>query len=583
MALPTIVTPSAGAVIVARATPSQLRTDLENYAVFRAIQDASFVEPLRPSRSDVADVAAQIRDWLPHTEGVNTFDTAVARKRASSDWWYTAKKTSSLVLDGKAWVPGTPAAAYDMCGFQTSEGLTYRMEISPGTLRFEAVDVAKQEKTKARAAAARLARRYYAPVEIGPYPEAPPVQLEDLNLPSRGEVTEWSAKSRSKMQYRIPTLDFSDWVQRDGTLAMVTLTLPGNWEVLVPDGKTFKKLVTRFLNRWRRAIGRVRGLWKLEFHGRGAPHLHTLMRLPALVTTDGGYGRSYAGCVTEKFEDWLSRTWADCVGASKEVDGLQPDGSDDSEYLRHLRAGTGVDYSGRDYTDPRRIAQYFAGHSSKHADGKEYQHIVPDLWREPGKGPGRFWGYWGFEPATVLLDIDRKLGHAAERIARKVRRAQSWKVEVQRTSGRARGAGIELAPGWQLGVEPPKVRKRAGGRAAHRTANLRRWWDSQQFQEATRPAGFKQDPAGGVVRSGPAVVYSEPDGSWEYQKRTPAKAMGAAGGFTGGWLQVNDGLALAFDLARALVHETTGPAVPPPAPGSRRDILQRKIAERRAD
>lgn len=37
--------------------------------------------------------------------------------------------------------------------------------------------------------------------------------------------------------------------------------------------------------------------------------------------------------------------------------------------------------------DPKRLAIYFTKHSSPNMDGaKEYQHNVPELWREPGKG-----------------------------------------------------------------------------------------------------------------------------------------------------------------------------------------------------
>ena len=37
--------------------------------------------------------------------------------------------------------------------------------------------------------------------------------------------------------------------------------------------------------------------------------------------------------------------------------------------------------------DPKRLAIYFTKHSSPNDLGdKEYQHIVPEPWREPGKG-----------------------------------------------------------------------------------------------------------------------------------------------------------------------------------------------------
>ena len=57
-----------------------------------------------------------------------------------------------------------------------------------------------------------------------------------------------------------------------------------------------------------------------------------------------------------------------------------------------MLAGTAVDVlKGLRACDPKRLAIYFTKHSSPNSlDYKEYQHIVPDVWRGAGRGPGRF-------------------------------------------------------------------------------------------------------------------------------------------------------------------------------------------------
>jgi hypothetical protein len=56
--------------------------------------------------------------------------------------------------------------------------------------------------------------------------------------------------------------------------------------------------------------------------------------------------------------------------------------------------------------DPKRLAVYFTKHSSPNLHGdKEYQHIVPELWQQPGHGPGRFWGVYGLKKALAVVEI----------------------------------------------------------------------------------------------------------------------------------------------------------------------------------
>lgn len=360
--------------------------------------------------------------------------------------------------DSAAAVLETPAAQMEyqvegrLSGVGLTEGRTFRLGVSPGIISCRSTDLNKREKTIVKEPGKRSRTIDMANTFEG----ESRVSLEtgeifdDFDGPVRAEITGWSRKSRAHMSKTLASLDYSEWLQGDGALAMVTLTLPGKWQILCPDGKSFKALIEKFRRRWTRAVGDWRLLWKLEFQGRGAPHWHALIRVPALVKG-------------EIFERWLSRTWADVVSASDEIDGLDSHGNPDSEFRRHLRAGTGVDFSGKEFSDPRRIPMYFAGHSAKSQDGKEYQHVVPEEWQQPGKGPGRFWGFCGLEKAYVELDITQKDYDRLRRELRKLARARAWTIAVKRSHGASRRESRPRADVHT--ITAPKVRKsNLGGR-----------------------------------------------------------------------------------------------------------------------
>lgn len=232
--------------------------------------------------------------------------------------------------------------------------------------------------------------------------EDDPAPAEDS--PAR-VITEWSRRSRARMVRAMAEIDFDTW--EGGTFAMVTLTLPGDWLAVAPKGRDMKAALERLRVRYQRATGcRWQVAWKMEFQARGAPHFHLLMKPPALV----------AG---EAFEQWLSRAWADCVGAEGD------------EYARHLAAGTNVDYGYRT-TDPKRVAVYFLKHSSKAQDSKEYQHVVPAAWRSPGAGPGRFWGVAGLTRTRASVDVEARVFYQLRRELRKLHRAQRARTALGR-------------------------------------------------------------------------------------------------------------------------------------------------------
>ncbi|HEY0186218.1 MAG TPA: hypothetical protein VGC67_01890 [Cellulomonas sp.] len=315
----------------------------------------------------------------------------------------------------------------------STPGQTAYLRLSPGTVGLRArtlrtMDVAPD----AAAAAERGYREHIAAMvrqlhreHLVPDGWDPAVELTMAGAPApawsqepeRRRVREWSRRSRSRMAERIAELDYSGWAG-DGTLGMVTLSIPGPWEVIAPDGRTFKGLVDKFRKRCVRAGMVWRGLWKLEFQGRGAPHMHMLLRVPTMVGS-------------EKWEWWAARAWADIV---RDAVPASERAMYDSEghYFKHLGHGVDVSFSGVKFSDPRRTAIYFSKHGSKTLDDKEYQHIVPAAWRGEGKGPGRFWGYWGLDRATVEVEVDWTAFVAARRVLRHVARARQAAVALSR-------------------------------------------------------------------------------------------------------------------------------------------------------
>jgi hypothetical protein len=300
--------------------------------------------------------------------------------------------------------------------------------------------------------------------------------------PGRGsrQVTQWSRKSRTAMCRTFAELDYAPLIDDGRVPAMVTLTYPGDWESVAPDGATVKRHMVLWRKRFHREYGEpARYIWKLEFQRRGAPHVHLWMAPP---TRRGRSG--------QPFRDWLSHAWTTIVAHP-----------DPGERARHLLAGTAVDVlNGLRACDPKRLAIYFTKHSSPNTLGdKEYQHIVPKPWREPGKGPGRFWGVFGLKRATATVEIEKDAYLTARRIIRRWSRSQA-----------AYGNALSQYP----------------------TTVIPRTWYS-------RVQRVKQDT-----------------GRLRHRNVRRRRAICDQGGLAGGFALVNDGPAFAAQLARAIGQPT---------------------------
>lgn len=289
-------------------------------------------------------------------------------------------------------------------GSQLREGPQWLFSVAPGMVSVRSKDYARAERTHERQVSGhrafvdQLARSL---IDNGEFPADPE--------PTR-EITGWSRKSRCHMVERLCTLDYGPLFPQGRLPGMVTLTYPGEWESVAPNGKAVKKHLKALRKRWSRAWGEdLVCVWKLEFQRRGAPHFHLLCSPPHGMTTDG-----------ENFRTWLSRSWAEIVAHP-----------DPDEFARHRAAGTGIDWNeGLRSTDPKRVSVYFTKHGAFQA--KEYQHCVPESWRKPGQGPGRFWGYWGLEDATVTVEITAADAVQLARTLRRWARAQGTTRQVTR-------------------------------------------------------------------------------------------------------------------------------------------------------
>jgi hypothetical protein len=294
--------------------------------------------------------------------------------------------------------PAQPwAQGRDRLGVEPDSG-RFRITIGPGVVRLGWTNPVRAEKTCERAV---KHHRIDVAAEVDRVKAG-----RDMPEPPGRAINEWSRKSRAAMCRTFAELDYTPLVECGRVPAMVTLTYPGDWESVAPEGASVKRHMMLWRKRFQREWGEpARYIWKLEFQRRGAPHIHLWMALPHTLGRSG-----------RKVRDWLSQEWADIVAHP-----------DPEQRARHLLAGTAIDIlNGLRACDPKRLAIYFTKHSSPNQLGdKEYQHIVPEAWRRPGHGPGRFWGVHGLQRATAVVEIAQDAYLTARRIIRRWSRSQA--------------------------------------------------------------------------------------------------------------------------------------------------------------
>lgn len=125
------------------------------------------------------------------------------------------------------------------------------------------------------------------------------------HIPERGDVTEFSKKSRQRLAFVATNTDVT-------FRTLITLTYPKEYP---SDGKAVKVHLDNFLKWLRRETGQLSYLWFLEWQGRGAPHFHILTATPMPRTRQE----------TKELRFRIAATWYRLV-ASKDI--------------KHLDAGT---------------------------------------------------------------------------------------------------------------------------------------------------------------------------------------------------------------------------------------------------
>ena len=126
------------------------------------------------------------------------------------------------------------------------------------------------------------------------------------------------------------------------------------------DGQIAKAHLKRLYERWRNHYGKPRGMWKLEFQERGAPHFHCFVGLPECE---------------EELRAWLLRQWYEVVGSGDE---------------RHLFYGVDISrwrWGSLGENRARVGGNLCARHGAK--GRKSYQNRVPVGYVSPGRVLGR--------------------------------------------------------------------------------------------------------------------------------------------------------------------------------------------------
>lgn len=322
--------------------------------------------------------------------------------------------------------------------------------------------------------------------------------------PKRSTISSWSPESRTRMSRVLKFLDFSPLFENYGIPALVTLTMPANWEQIAPSPKAFKALIEKLRGRYRKAWGSyITGVWKLEFQRRGAPHVHILMTPPTWRKPGTG----------ETFSAWLAVNWAQiCQSATMDWDDpLQRMMREDHE----LR-GTSIDYSkGLQGQSPDMVAAYFSKHGLFGA--KDYQNNPPELWREAVKQTGgvRFWGYWALKKAQGVIELNPITPHYVNRrdgavpedsVVRRhmrklaerqsyVRKTSVWRNEVNFVTGeiRSRKRKVNRRVRW-MNAQAGFISLPDGENSAYELARLLAWHSGQN--EVKGPVQPRYGPSG---------------------------------------------------------------------------------------
>lgn len=175
--------------------------------------------------------------------------------------------------------PAQPwAHGRDRVGTEPESG-RFRITIGPGVVRLAWTNPVRAQKASERAV-------NHHRLDVATEVDRIKVGRDTPDPPGRA-ITEWSRKSRAAMCRTFAELDYTPLVESGRVPAMVTLTYPGDWESVAPDGASVKRHMVLWRKRFQREWGeQARYIWKLEFQRRGAPHIHLWMAPPRRPSPD---------------------------------------------------------------------------------------------------------------------------------------------------------------------------------------------------------------------------------------------------------------------------------------------------------
>jgi hypothetical protein len=134
----------------------------------------------------------------------------------------------------------------DRLGMEPESG-QFRITIGPGVVRLGWTNPVRAEKTSERAV-----KRHRLDVVT----EVDCIKAgRDVPNPPGRAITEWSRKSRAAMCRTLAELDYTPLVECGRVPAMVTLTYPGDWESVAPDGASVKRHMSLWRKRFQREWG----------------------------------------------------------------------------------------------------------------------------------------------------------------------------------------------------------------------------------------------------------------------------------------------------------------------------------------
>jgi hypothetical protein len=454
---------------------------------------------------------------------------------------------------------GSLAALPDWSG---QEGIRWSITLGPGCISIGRQDRARAERTAERTAErahldAQEAGRYHAEY-VGDRADADP----------RAPITGWSRRSRARLFRATGEIDYTPMIVCGRAPVMTTLTYPDQWLRVAPTGAAAKKHLDTFWKRFERAWCPFCGLWKEEFQRRGAVHFHLWHPYPdGLAGADrwAEHQRKLAAWEADKaagkavgrkpgyrkalgdglpYEEWARVTWADIV-----------DHPDPKEKRKHLEHGAQVSEVEEGHVNtPARLAAYFAKHGAFMA--KDYQNKVPKAWREPGKGPGRFWGYKALKREVRAVDISPIDANRAARLLRRLAsRERYWDPTYVNAEGEIVGCYR-----WKKAVREVRVK-----RTRREPQPRERYWDADANKGRGGYRWRKIDPArrpsreprhgGRMVRSHyPDVIGLAGAQYLEPAETTYRKAMRPVARFVSGsgFLCLDDAPTTLVQISRAL-------------------------------